>query len=198
MDVALLVIQILAFLALVIYVGATWRVASANSAAARASAAAVEEMRAARAAESRPYVSVVAGPSRVNYESIELVVRNYGRTAAHAINVTFEPELQGTLPRLKELCVFLREGITFLAPGSEISTALGGGRNYVEKGLPLRYDIILEYSDDAGHRYSQTQCLDVTQGRGSAVVVDSDKQRVLEAAEASSEALASIARKLER
>ena len=199
MNIALLVIQILTFLALIIYVVATWRMAAVNSEAAKVSAAALEEMRATREAESRPYVSVFAEPNRVENDAIDLVVQNFGRTAAHRISLSFQPELQASLPRLKELCAFLSQGITFLAPGARLSTALGSGTNYVKAGLPLLYEVTLEYSDDSGHHlYRQEQRLDVTQGRGAATVLDMDKKRIVEAAVESSHALTSISRKLDR
>jgi hypothetical protein len=199
MDITLLIIQAATLVALTVYVVKTWHMATATEKAAKSSADAIEEMRATREAESRPYVSVFVEPNKIEHHVTDLVVRNYGKTAAHGLSLGFDPPLQAPLPDLTERCAFLTGGVALLPPGASIRTALGPGARYVDAKLPTLYALTIEYSDDSGnHRYKQEQVLDVVQCRGAATVCDSDRDKVVAAASEASNALSRIRAQLER
>lgn len=167
MGTALLLIQVATLVALILYVVKTWHMATATRRAAEASAATLNEMQATREAESRPYVAVFTQPYEVEPRAIDIVVHNYGRTAAHDIRVKFDPELRSSWPEVIENVVFLAEGIAFLPPGATMQTTFDVIPDESETGIPREYTATVVYTDERGaHRYEQVERLNVAQHRG--------------------------------
>lgn len=126
-------------IALVVYVAKTWEIARerARSAAATQTAAkatersartselVLAEMRAARFAETAPYmVAYFDMPSGGGM--IALVVKNVGRSAARDVRVRFTPPLASSIGEAAghPLPYFLNGAIPFFPPGHEVRTAL--------------------------------------------------------------------------
>jgi len=85
-------IQFLTLVALVVYVWKTWAMASATEKSAAASQAALQEMRATREAESKPYI-ICHFATSISGKYLDLVVRNIGRTMAFDVVVQFNPPI---------------------------------------------------------------------------------------------------------
>jgi hypothetical protein len=119
-QIALLVVQILTLVAIIIYVWKTWAMADATRLAAQASEKALEEMRAAREEESRPFV-LVFFRTGLDGTTLYFVIKNVGRLAAKNVRFTFEPALeQGSWNRIPiRESPRIKDGIPFLPPGEE-------------------------------------------------------------------------------
>ena len=102
--------------------------------------------------EARPYVVAYMEDSPAGPGFVDLVVRNYGKTAARGVRLTISPE-----PRQSRQGDETREVPTFevlgvLAPGQEWRTYWD--RTWVrdELGLPRLHQASLEYADSRGTR----------------------------------------------
>ena len=113
-------IQALTLIALIIYVWKTWSMADATSKAARASEKSTFEMRLAREEQSKPRVVCYFEHNRRRRQTYDLVIRNYGKSAAFNVNLVFAPQLERYgakgLPPLKEKL------FKIMAPGYEWRT----------------------------------------------------------------------------
>ena len=113
-------IQALTLIALVIYVWKTWSMADATSKAARASEKSIREMRLSREEQAKPKVVCYFEHNERRRQTYDLVIRNYGDSAAFNVSLVFSPQLERygatKLPPLK--------GKTFqiMAPGYEWRT----------------------------------------------------------------------------
>ena len=113
-------IQILTLIALVIYVWKTWSMADAASKAALASEKSINEMKLGREDQSKPKVVCYFEHNSKTRQTYDLVIRNYGHSAAFNVNLAFSPELQHygamSLRPLKE------KHFRIMAPGYEWRT----------------------------------------------------------------------------
>jgi len=87
------IFQAATLVALIVYVWKTWAMASATEKAANASQAALREMKAAREAETRPYILCYFAPS-AGGRDLDLVVANTGQSMAFDVAVQFNPPVQ--------------------------------------------------------------------------------------------------------
>jgi hypothetical protein len=115
------------------------------------SAASVEQSRVAQALaeeEARPYVVAYMEQSTAGPGWIDLVVRNYGKTAARDIRMTATPELRRSAPTGDETeGVKVFEVLGLLAPGQEWRCFWDRTWRRHEVRLPDRYEVVLSYSD---------------------------------------------------
>lgn len=122
----------------------------------------VKELRETRLAQERPYVIVDA-----DYEDlpvINIVVRNIGNGPAKDITFDFSTELEESQGRnLSELAYF-REGIKFLAPGSEIKAFWDMGHSLIpfleQKGLDEGITVTSYYRSYMGESYDTHWVID--------------------------------------
>lgn len=93
--------------------------------------------------KAQPYVVAFMSDSAIGPEAIDLVVRNYGQTAAKKVRMVFEPKLSRAF---KNEDVFIPDEIPLLAPGQEWRTLFDFGRGRVENSaLPSRYEGTVYY-----------------------------------------------------
>jgi len=198
MDYFLTIVQVLTLGALVVYVWKTWEMASATRSS-------VEEMRAARLAESRPYVLLFAEMNSVDPFFFDLVLRNFGKTGARDVSVTIDPPLQASWDGPLK-CAFLSRPVGFLAPGAELRTHFDSSAGYFGKNLPGHYTVEVGYKDERGRAsYAENLVLNVDQFRGLSWLGRKDLgdiHKALEAlrknAEKTNENLTSVAESLRR
>jgi hypothetical protein len=118
------------------------------------SAATAEQSRVAQALaeeEARPYVVAYMEQSAAGPGWVDLVVRNYGKTAARGVRLEVTPELRRSAPTgdgTQPVRVF--EEIGLLAPGQEWRCFWDRTWRRREVELPDRYEVALSYSDQDG------------------------------------------------
>lgn len=132
------------------HVAASWSAVAALATAGVAAAAAlfaarqVRESKRLRQEQAEPYVAasleydVVTG-------SVDVVVKNYGSTAAYDIQLEAVPPLERTDPGAGIAKVKLPESIRTLVPGQEWRTLLDFSSERVETELPNHYDVTVRY-----------------------------------------------------
>lgn len=95
--------------------------------------------------KSQPYVMTTMEES-VSPEFIDLVIRNYGQTAAFDVRVEISPKPKRTQADAEE--VRLPEVIPVMAPGQEWRTHWDSARNRYSSDLPDRHQAVITYSGD--------------------------------------------------
>ncbi|MHB0981094.1 MAG: hypothetical protein ACYC5Q_13685 [Thermoleophilia bacterium] len=159
-DVVLTGVQVLTLLALIVYVAKTWQMASATRET-------VAEMRRARESEERPYVVLYPERSMASPLFFDLNLRNFGKTGARNIRMTFSPPLVASVPDAVAGCAFLTSRISYLPPEGAMTTFFDSSRDYFAKGLPDRYSVTISYEAERGDlQYCEQICLDFGQFRG--------------------------------
>lgn len=102
----------------------------------------VQTMSRAQEEEARARVLVTLDFER---DEIFLVIRNIGRTPAHAVRIEFEPDIKLLYDEHPERR-FIEEPIAFLPPGYVIRSSIGYWLEIVEEKLPMQYEVRLTYS----------------------------------------------------
>lgn len=93
--------------------------------------------------KAQPYVVAFMEESPLGPEAMDLVVRNYGQTAAREVRMTFEPKLYRAY---RNEDVYLPEVIPILAPGQEWRTLLDFSRaRFARTDLSQRYEGTVRY-----------------------------------------------------
>jgi hypothetical protein len=92
-QIALLIIQIPTLIALIVYVIKTWEMATATRKAAEAAQSTLLEMREARDQETAPYVIAYFDVPN-DTRSLDLVIKNIGKSMATNVTVSFDPQLK--------------------------------------------------------------------------------------------------------
>ncbi|TRZ92390.1 MAG: hypothetical protein D4R88_00450 [Methanosarcinales archaeon] len=105
----------------------------------------VDEMRASRIEQSRPYIFV---DFDIPYgeQLIHIIVKNIGG-AAKNVQFKFDPELIDSRERVVSNGAIFKSGINFFPPNKEIKQLFDYAPNYFEKNLPLKFDLTVTYSD---------------------------------------------------
>ena len=127
----------------------------------------VTEARRTREDQSRPYVVCYLEIDPNIPNAADLVIRNYGLTAAYNVVVTFDatPERGVPADHVARI-VSVPECFPVLAPGQEWRTHFDSGSNDRENfGLPMQYTGTIEYSTskEKGRDYSTDVVLDYDQ-----------------------------------
>lgn len=110
-------------------------------------AVAIIQARRLQTAASEPYVAVMLEPNVHFRELAELVIKNYGSTAAHGIEVVFTPAAvrvdRGGPGKTKPLKV--PSPIPTLVPGQEWRTTWDMGKEHKRSKLPDQYSVTVTY-----------------------------------------------------
>lgn len=122
----------------------------------------VGEMRRTREAESAPYVTASLETPHGD-DTVSLVVRNHGRTAARDVRVQIDPPIANVFETDHVAPDFLRGPVPFLPPGREMRTELWSHSHAFDerKGLAQSYTARVAWADArSGKRYDETYPLD--------------------------------------
>jgi hypothetical protein len=144
---------------------ATWGLVAIALVAALLAHASLREARASlreaarlRKAQAQPYVAVFADESPASFAVIDLVVKNFGSTAAKDIRVEFDPELTRAAPG--EATVNIPAVIPTLVPGQEWRTLWDTVMARGASDLPANYAATVSFDDSWGERYTINSVLD--------------------------------------
>lgn len=138
---------------------ATWITAAVAIVASIAAFRQLREARRMRLEQSQPYVAVFMEASEVDPGFVDLVIRNFGATAAMNIEIEIDPAPQqaaGGGPR--DLWVPAR--LPALVPSQEWRTLWDYIRPRSEAGLPDKATASVEFCDPQGRPFSFTYALD--------------------------------------
>jgi hypothetical protein len=104
-----------------------------------------------RAEQAQPYVVIYAEHNEAHPHFIDLIVKNFGATAARDISITIDPPLQraagGEIEDVKGPSL-----IRTLVPGQEWRTFWDSTIHRKEMGMPSRYTATVEFSDSRGQK----------------------------------------------
>jgi hypothetical protein len=104
-----------------------------------------------RAEQAQPYVVIYAEHNEAHPHFIDLIVRNFGATAARDITIAIDPPLQssagGEIEEVKG-----PDQIRTLVPGQEWRTFWDSTINREDLGMPSRYTATIEFSDSRGQK----------------------------------------------
>ncbi len=154
--------QLIAAVTTIVLVVLTWRYVTQTKNM-------VKEMKATREEQSRPYVIVDLDSEAGN--TIDLVVRNLGLTAARDIRINIDPPLIGREGREINRLSFIENGIPSLPPRKEIRALIDFGPDFFNSGKPLQYTATVSYSPLLGDLvYEDKYVLDLNIYRGFLVV----------------------------
>jgi hypothetical protein len=120
----------------------------------------VREARALRQEQAQPYVAVYMEPSAATLQIIDLVVRNFGATAAHEVRLRITPRPQRSVQGGGVEDVWLPDVLPTLVPGQEWRTMWDLGRDRKDSGLPDQHRVEVVFSDSHGRALSATYQLD--------------------------------------
>jgi hypothetical protein len=122
--------------------------------AARAAFRQVAEARELRQEQAQPYVAVYMEPSAATSEIVDLVIRNFGATAAHEVRLNIVPSLQRSVQGGGSEEVWLPELLPTLVPGQEWRTMWDLGRNRKDSSLPDKHSVKVDFKDAHGRPFS--------------------------------------------
>jgi hypothetical protein len=111
----------------------------------------VREARRLREEQAQPYVVVYMEPSAAAPQIIDIVVRNFGATVAHNVQIEVTPPLRRTVPSGEEE-VWLFDRLPVLVPGQEWRTLWDFAPSRASSDLPDRYEAVVSYEDSRGKR----------------------------------------------
>lgn len=105
----------------------------------------VDEMRASRIEQSRPYIFV---DFDIPYgeQLIHIVAKNIGG-AAKNVKFKFDPELIDSSGRIVSNGAIFKNGIDFFPPNKEIKQFFDSAITYFESGKPLEFSLTVTYFD---------------------------------------------------
>lgn len=116
----------------------------------------VREMRDTRREMAQPYVVAYLEPITSNPEFVDLVVKNFGQTAAYDIRLHAMPPLLRSSDHGPEpLSVF--EVLPTLVPGQSWSTYFDNGIHRKGESYPAMHEVVLEYRDSHGRQLSPSK-----------------------------------------
>jgi hypothetical protein len=141
----------------------TWATVAVAVVAAVAAVRQITAAKDARVEEARAYIAVFMEFSGASSRMIELVIRNFGRTAAFDVRVTTSPAIQCS--GVREV-VWLPGVIPTLAPGQEWRTLWDFAPNYLGADLPQQYDVTVSFRTVDGSEQTYSYSLDWGAYRG--------------------------------
>lgn len=112
----------------------------------------VTEARRLRLEQAQPYVVVYMEPSAATPHIIDLVVRNFGATAAYDVTLSVSPDLKRSGQGGTTEPVWMFDSLPVLVPGQEWRTMWDFSPERVQTSLPDRYDVTTSYKDSHGRR----------------------------------------------
>lgn len=112
----------------------------------------VGEMRALREEQAQPYVVALMEVVPERPGEVDFVIRNYGTTGAHDIQVSATPPLMRTIGSQGGEANPLKhpEAMPFLAPGQEWRTLWDYGPHRFDASMNERYKVVVKFKDSKG------------------------------------------------
>lgn len=124
-----------------------------------------------REKQSQPYVVIYAEESAAGDWVVEIVVRNFGATAATDVTIVVDPPLLRAVQEGSEPVV-MPAVIPTLAPGQEWRAFWDTTVARHKTGLPSRHEATVRFGDDAGQQFTSGAILDwVTTAQRDSVTV---------------------------
>ncbi|WP_027346535.1 hypothetical protein [Hamadaea tsunoensis] len=106
----------------------------------------VREARRTREDQAQPYVVAYLEANTAVPFAADLVVKNFGTTAAFDVRLSMTPKPQRTKgPEIVDLAIF--DKLPVLVPGQEWRTIWDAFSSRNDSGLPRRYGVVVSYSD---------------------------------------------------
>ncbi|HMT05924.1 MAG TPA: hypothetical protein PKD76_10310 [Solirubrobacterales bacterium] len=139
----------------------TWATALVATVAGLLALNQLRETRKQRMEASQPYVAVALRPSEVDPSIADLVVRNFGATAAFDIDFEMDPKPERHSSGGAE-AVWIPDRISTLVPGQEWSTWWDSGYQRFESSLPRKSKATVSYRDSHGQDFKFEYSLDWT------------------------------------
>lgn len=96
--------------------------------------------------ESWPYVAAYMEESAASHVIIDVVVKNFGKTAALDVTLTSNPPLEQTVGNGKSEPLWLPDSIPTLVPGQEWRTLWDVGHQRYESDLPKRHEVTVRFT----------------------------------------------------
>ncbi|TQS45886.1 hypothetical protein [Cryptosporangium phraense] len=118
----------------------------------------VREARRLREEQAQPYVVAFMEPSEASPQIIDLVVRNFGTTAATSVTLQSDPVLQRTSEGSIE-DVWLFDELPTLVPGQEWRTMWDFGPERSSADLPERHRVTMAYRDSRNRKMKPTESI---------------------------------------
>ncbi|MET7808800.1 hypothetical protein [Micromonospora chersina] len=116
------------------------------------------EARRLRKEQAQPYVVAFMEPAAASPLIIDLVVRNFGTTAAFHVTLEASPPLQrsrGDAGGKQDVWIF--DELPILAPGQEWRTFWDFSRSRGETDLPDRHEVTVKYEDSQGKKLPESR-----------------------------------------
>lgn len=115
-----------------------------------------------RREQARPYVAVSLVPTRNEWVIFDLVVRNFGATSAHNIEVRITPRPERAIDKddPNALGLVVPDVIPTLVPAQEWRTIWDSAFARYDADLPRRHKAMVSYSDRHGEPYSDRYDID--------------------------------------
>ena len=88
-------------------------------------------------------------------ENLFVTIENIGTGPAHAISVSFEPDLQGVRGTVKVSALRLFDNLSFLPPGREVRTFLDVTPAYFDRDEPTDISVTVRFENDGGTRFTR-------------------------------------------
>jgi hypothetical protein len=119
----------------------------------------LREARSLRREQAQPYVAVFMDQSAADPQFLNLVVRNFGTTAATDVVLRIEPKPQRAFASdYKD--VWLPARIPTLVPGQEWRQVWDSTPERVKSDLPLRHEAVVTFKDSQGEEHRFEYILD--------------------------------------
>jgi hypothetical protein len=96
--------------------------------------------------QAQPYVAIYMEPTEADRNAVDLIVKNFGATAARDIAITIEPPLQSSLNAEVDK-VNVPSVIRTLVPGQQWSTFWDTTFHREDRGLPTHHTATIEFKD---------------------------------------------------
>lgn len=110
------------------------------------------EARHVRAEQAQPYVAVFMEPTEADPNAVDLIIKNFGATAARDIEITIEPppksSMNGSVEDLK-----VPNTIHTLVPGQQWSTFWDTTFHRKDQGLPVHHTATISFKDLRDRRF---------------------------------------------
>jgi len=102
-----------------------------------------------REEQAQPYVAISMEPTEPDPNAVDLIVKNYGATAAREVEISFDPPLKSSLAPED---VKVPSIIHTLVPGQEWTTLWDTAIHRKDSGLPEHYTATITFKDMRGNQ----------------------------------------------
>lgn len=178
---------------------AAWTTAGIALAAGLVAVGQLAEARELRREQAQPYVVVSMEPSRPGTASdtIDLVIKNLGKTAARQVRVAVDPTpVRGAGKEVTDL--WLPDELTVLVPNQEWRTFWDRTDPREEVGLPRLHTAVVTYKDSQGQESKFTYALDWTPWFYRSALVTHDLHKGVETLQKIEKAIKTLDRDLKQ